>query len=48
MTDVLVIYENENCEQVADLLDYGNLCVKFVDWTKNEVYVLVRGDWRSA
>jgi hypothetical protein len=48
MADTLVIYENCNHKEVEELLANEKLDVVFVDWTTNEVYVLVRGDWRSA
>jgi len=48
MTDTLVIYENRSSEEVEELLANEKLDVVFVDWTTNEVYILVRGDWRSA
>jgi hypothetical protein len=48
MTDTLVIYENNSYKEVEELLANEKLDVAFVDWATNEVYVLVRGDWRSA
>jgi len=48
MTDTLIIYENRNHDEIKELLANERLDVVFVDWTTNEVYVLIRGDWRSA
>jgi hypothetical protein len=46
--DRLAIYENRNFQEVEELLESGGLCVVYVDWTRNEVYALVRGTWEDA
>jgi len=44
MVDKLVIYENKNYRETEGLLNRRDLYVVFVDWTTNDVYVLVEGN----
>jgi len=45
MVDKIVIYLNNNFRETEELLNNPTLCVAFVDWTTNKVYVFVADYW---